>query len=74
MPAAKSAVIMGRSPYPSALARSPKQKARRGELLLAVAVGYLKAPNDRIEKDPDRRVQNAIALVFTKFTELQTVR
>jgi excisionase family DNA binding protein len=51
-----------------------KQKARRGELFLTVAVGYLKAPNDRIEKDPDRRVQEAIALVFSKFDELQTVR
>ena len=51
-----------------------KQKARRGELFLTVAVGYLKAPNDRIEKDPDRRVQQAIALVFSKFDELQTVR
>lgn len=51
-----------------------KQKARRGELFLTVAVGYLKAPNDRIEKDPDRRVQEAIALVFGKFDELQTVR
>ena len=51
-----------------------KQKARRGELLLTVAVGYLKTPDDRIEKDPDRRVQDAIALVFRKFDELQTVR
>ena len=51
-----------------------KQKARRGELLLTVAVGYVKAPNDRIEKDPDRRVQQAIALVFTRFAALQTVR
>ena len=51
-----------------------KQKARRGELLLTVAVGYLKTPDDRIEKDPDRRVQEAIALVFSKFDELQTVR
>src|SRR6516164_5410836 len=51
-----------------------KQKARRGELLRTVAIGYLKAPNDRIEKDPDRRVQEAIALVFSKFDELQTVR
>ena len=51
-----------------------KQKARRGELFLNVAVGYVKAPHDRIEKDPDRRVQEAIALVFRKFTEMQTVR
>jgi DNA invertase Pin-like site-specific DNA recombinase len=51
-----------------------KQKARRGELLLTVAVGYVKAENDRIEQDPDRRVREAIALVFAKFAELQTVR
>jgi excisionase family DNA binding protein len=51
-----------------------RQKARRGELLLTVAVGYLKAPQDRIEKDPDRRVQEAISLVFSKFDEFQTVR
>jgi excisionase family DNA binding protein len=51
-----------------------RQKARRGELFLTVAVGYLKTSHDRIEKDPDRRVQEAIALVFVKFAELQTVR
>ena len=37
-----------------------KQKARRGELFLTVAVGFLKVRHDRIEKDPDRRVQEAI--------------
>ena len=51
-----------------------RQKARRGELSLTVAVGYVKTGDDRIEKDPDRRVQEAIALVFRKFAELQTVR
>ena len=51
-----------------------KQKARRGELFLTVAIGYVKTAHDRIEKDPDRRVQEAIALVFAKFAELQTVR
>ncbi len=51
-----------------------KQKARRGELFLTVAVGYVKAGGDRIEKDADRRVQEAIALVFRKFAELQTIR
>src|SRR5438309_8450053 len=52
-----------------------KQKAQRGELFLNVAVGYAKTPHDdRIEKDPDRRVQEAIALVFRKFAEMQTVR
>jgi DNA invertase Pin-like site-specific DNA recombinase len=51
-----------------------KQKARRGELFLTVAIGYVKTGDDRIEMDPDRRVREAIALVFRKFAELQTVR
>jgi DNA invertase Pin-like site-specific DNA recombinase len=51
-----------------------KQKARRGELFMTVAVGYLKVRHDRIERDPDRRIQKAISLVFSKFAEVQTVR
>jgi len=51
-----------------------RQKARRGELFLSVAVGYVKVPRDRIAKDPDRRVQEAIALVFRKFAEYQSMR
>ena len=50
-------------------------KAKRGELFGTVAVGYRKvAHEDRIEKEPDQRVQQAITLVFKKFTELQSVR
>ena len=37
-----------------------KQKARRGALFLGVAAGYVKTGRDRIEKDPDQRVQNAL--------------
>ncbi len=37
-----------------------RQKARRGELHLTVAVGYVKTEDGRIEKDPDRRVQDGI--------------
>ena len=51
-----------------------KQKARRGALFLRVAAGYLRIGRDRIEKDPDRRVQDALRLVFAKFSELQSVR
>jgi DNA invertase Pin-like site-specific DNA recombinase len=51
-----------------------KQKARRGALFLCVAVGYVKAGRDRIEKDPDQRVQNALQLVFSKFAEFQSAR
>ena len=51
-----------------------RQKARRGELHLTVAVGYAKTDDNRIEKNPDRRVQDGILLVFRKFAELQSIR
>src|SRR5258706_14102148 len=51
-----------------------KQKARRGALVLGVAAGYVKIGRDRIEKNPDKRVQHALQLVFTKFAELQSAR
>src|SRR5215467_6947965 len=51
-----------------------KQKARRGELFLRVAAGYVKAGRDRIQKDPDQRVQEALKLVFSKFAEFQSAR
>jgi hypothetical protein len=34
------------------------EKARRGELFVASTVGFVKV-GDRLEKDPDRRVQGA---------------
>jgi DNA invertase Pin-like site-specific DNA recombinase len=51
-----------------------KQKARRGALVLGVAAGYVKVGRDRVEKNPDKRVQQALQLVFTKFAELQSAR
>jgi DNA invertase Pin-like site-specific DNA recombinase len=51
-----------------------RQKARRGELFVAVAVGYVRAGRDRIEQDPDLRVREAIDLVFRRFAEMQSVR
>jgi DNA invertase Pin-like site-specific DNA recombinase len=49
-------------------------KARRGELVVSAPVGFLKTPDQRLEKDPDRRVQEAILLVYRKFRELGSVR
>lgn len=51
-----------------------KLKARRGALFLRVAAGYVKVGRDRIEKDPDLRVQDALKLVFSKFSEFRSVR
>ncbi len=49
------------------------EKARRGELVVAAPVGFVKV-EDRIEKDPDRRVQEAIIMVFDKVAELGSAR
>ncbi|WP_242121975.1 recombinase family protein [Sphingomonas lacusdianchii] len=49
------------------------EKARRGELIVAAPVGFVKV-GDRLEKDPDRRVQEAIVLVFDKVAELGSAR
>lgn len=49
------------------------EKARRGTLIVAAPVGFVKA-GDRLEKDPDRRVQEAITLVFDKVAELGSAR
>lgn len=49
-------------------------KARRGELLLPLPVGYLQTPDGRVEKHADQRVQAAITLVFEKFAELGSAR
>jgi DNA invertase Pin-like site-specific DNA recombinase len=51
-----------------------RAKAQRGELLVAAPVGFLKTDAPHFEKDPDRRIQEAIGLVFRKFGELGTVR
>lgn len=50
------------------------QKAQRGELFTTVPVGFLRARNDRIELDPDRRIREAIGLVFGKFREFGSIR
>ncbi|WP_246732558.1 recombinase family protein [Bradyrhizobium yuanmingense] len=49
------------------------EKARRGELIVTAPVGFVKAGDD-YEKDPDRRVQEAINLVFDEVEELGSAR
>lgn len=51
-----------------------REKARRGELVISAPAGFLKTADQRIEKDPNRRVQEAIDLIFAKFMEFGTVR
>ena len=49
-------------------------KAKRGELGRCLAPGYVMDPIGQIVKDPNLRVQQAMALVFSKFAELASVR
>src|SRR5215469_10928558 len=51
-----------------------RQKAGRGELQFLLPVGLCWTSSGKIEKDADRRVQQSIQLVFTKMTELGSVR
>jgi DNA invertase Pin-like site-specific DNA recombinase len=51
-----------------------RQEARRGELQYCLPIGYLWTLHGKIEMDPDQRVQQAIQSVFSKMTELGSVR
>jgi len=49
-------------------------KAGRGKLRFTLPVGLCWSNNDKIDLTPDRRVQDAIRMVFRKFTELGSAR
>src|SRR5580692_10698602 len=51
-----------------------ESKARRGELFKRLPIGYARDPVGKIVFHPDRRVCEAIQLVFAKFRELWSVR
>jgi DNA invertase Pin-like site-specific DNA recombinase len=51
-----------------------ESKARRGELFKRLPVGYARDSVGKIAFHPDRRVCEAIQLVFAKFRELWSVR
>jgi DNA invertase Pin-like site-specific DNA recombinase len=51
-----------------------ESKARRGELFKRLPVGYVLDELGKVAFDPDRRVYEALQLVFIKFRELWSVR
>jgi DNA invertase Pin-like site-specific DNA recombinase len=51
-----------------------ESKARRGELFKRLPIGYARDAVGKVALHPDRRVCEAIQLVFTKFRELWSVR
>lgn len=52
------------------LLRGSRNKAERGELFLAVPVGYFKTPTGEVIQEPDEQARGMIRLVFEKFEEL----
>src|SRR6266852_655190 len=55
-------------------AEAVRQKAQRGELQFCLPIGYVWTPAGKIELDPDIRVQQGLRMVFSKMTELGSVR
>lgn len=52
-----------------------RQKAARGEMWMTVPAGYVNTDDGcGIQKDPDRRIQQAILRVFEKFIEVGSAR
>jgi DNA invertase Pin-like site-specific DNA recombinase len=54
--------------------RAFEQKVERGHALWEVPAGFVRTDDNRLEKTPDRRVQEAVTGVFRKFRELGSAR
>jgi hypothetical protein len=50
-----------------------RAKAARGELGMAVPMGYIRRPSGEVIKDPDEQVQATIGLIFDQFARRGTV-
>src|SRR6516165_3979063 len=46
------------------------QKARRGELVSKVPIGYVRANSGEVDRDPDQQVQSTVLLIFEQFERL----
>ncbi len=51
-----------------------RAKARRGELRIGVPIGYIWHREVGLGLDPDRRIQEAVRLIFSRFRELGSAR
>ena len=56
------------------LQQGMEEKARRGELARLLPPGYVRDGTGKVTKDPDRRVQEAIDLVFGIFRKTRSIR
>lgn len=51
-----------------------QSKARRGELVRLLPPGYVRDGSTEVVRDPDRRIQEAIELLFKKFAQIGSIR
>jgi len=51
-----------------------RSKASRGELYTTVPIGYVRTRDDRVELDPDVRIQEAIRMIFRQLLALGSLR
>lgn len=49
-------------------------KARRGEMAIALPIGYWRRPSGEVVLDPDEQVQTVVRLIFAKFVELGSIQ
>lgn len=50
-----------------------KAKAKRGELGMQLAMGYVKHSSGEVIKDPDEQAQSIISLIFAQFEKYRTI-
>ena len=58
----------------SRMYEAARSKAKRGELRICTPIGYIWDRHVGLGLDPDRRLQEVIRLVFSKFSELGSAR
>ena len=51
-----------------------EEKARRGEFARTLPPGYIYDGGGKLVKDPDKRVREAMDMVFRKFREIRSIR
>ncbi len=51
-----------------------EEKAKRGELMRLLPPGYVKDNRGKAVKDPDKRIRDAIKMIFKKFFQLWSIR
>ena len=52
------------------LQRGLLNKAERGEVFIAVPIGYVKLPSGQVATEPDEQARAVVQLIFDKFEEL----